>query len=203
MEVLVNLVSKKRFINRGFLMGPYCPIYGFGCLFLITLLSKYSNEVPALFALAIIICSIVEYFTSWIMEKLFKLRWWDYSKKKYNINGRICLETMIPFGIIGTLVVKYVNPYMLNLINKVPDIVLNNIAIILLTILIIDIVISTNIILNFENIVKDSKKDSTEEIKKFIRKKIRNNKYLYNRLANSFPNFSKSKRKEKSKKKSK
>ena len=75
-----------------------------------------SSFAFALFALSIIVCSILEYFTSYIMEKLFKVRWWDYSDKKFNINGRICLETMVPFGILGTLIVCYINPFLNNLL---------------------------------------------------------------------------------------
>jgi len=63
------------------------------------LLQKYSNDPIALFALGMIICAILEYFISYLLEKIFKARWWDYSTKKFNINGRVCLETMIPFGL--------------------------------------------------------------------------------------------------------
>ena len=104
LEIIFAFINLKKFVNRGFLIGPYCPIYGAGCLLLTILLSKYAEDTIVLFALSIIICSILEYLTSWIMEKIFKLRWWDYSDMKFNINGRICLETMIPFGIIGSRV---------------------------------------------------------------------------------------------------
>ena len=117
METILTFITDKKFINRGFLIGPYCPIYGCGCLLLIYFLTKY-EEHWAIFALTLIICSILEYSTSWIMEKLFKLRWWDYTKMRFNINGRICLETMVPFSIIGTLVVKYINPFLLNIIHS-------------------------------------------------------------------------------------
>ena len=109
METLFCFFVTKKMVNRGFLIGPICPIYGVGCMLLIFLLNKYINQPIALFALSIIVCSILEYFTSYIMEKLFKVRWWDYSDKKFNINGRICLETMVPFGILGTLIVYFMN----------------------------------------------------------------------------------------------
>ena len=112
MEVIYTLVIDKKFTNRGFLVGPYCPIYGVGAVLIIILLSGYKERPIGLFVLAIVICSILEYFTSYIMEKLFKARWWDYSNRKFNINGRICLETMVPFGVIACLIVYIVNPFL-------------------------------------------------------------------------------------------
>lgn len=203
LEILFAVFTEKRFINRGFLMGPYCPIYGCGCLLLTILLSKYINEPFALFALSMIICSILEYFTSWIMEVIFKMRWWDYSDEKYNINGRICLETMVPFGIIGVLVVRYLNPFLYDILNRLNASTLHLITVILACIFIIDLIISSNIIFNFKSAVKDSKKDSTEDIKKYIKKKIHNNKILYNRLINAFPNFEKIVKRKKHKRKKK
>src|SRR5574344_2723105 len=120
-EVVCKLIEKHKFINRGFLIGPYCPIYGWSCIFMILTLTKYENDPIILFLMAIVICSILEYFTSYFMELIFKTRWWDYSKKKYNINGRICLETMIPFGILGTIVIYIINPFFLGIINKIPQ----------------------------------------------------------------------------------
>lgn len=191
LEVIANFVSKKEFVNRGFFIGPYCPIYGCGCLLLILFLGKYVNEPITLFILAVVICSILEYFTSWTLEKIFKMRWWDYSQRKFNIDGRVCLETMVPFGIMGVLVVKYLNPLILKLLSKVSPIVLNIIVIILLVIFAIDFIVSSNIIFNIKSIVKNVKKDSTEEIKKIINKKIKNHLNLYSRLLKSFPNFNK------------
>ena len=110
MEVVWNVFTDKKLVNRGFLIGPYCPIYGVGCLLLVFLLGRFKGQPVILFLMSIIVCSILEYSTSYIMEKLFKARWWDYSEYKFNLNGRICAATMIPFGILGVLVVYYLNP---------------------------------------------------------------------------------------------
>ena len=118
-EVVDKIVEEHKFINRGFLIGPYCPIYGVGCILLVVLLSKYTNNFISLFLHSIVICSILEYFTSYFMEKIFHARWWDYSRQKFNLNGRICAETMIPFGIFGSLIVGYLNPFLFNSISKV------------------------------------------------------------------------------------
>ena len=87
MEVIGKLIEKKKFINRGFLIGPYCPIYGHGAILITILLEKYTNDPIALFIMGVVICSILEYLTSYFMEKIFHARWWDYSRYKFNINA--------------------------------------------------------------------------------------------------------------------
>lgn len=191
LEVGLAFYEHKKFVNRGFLIGPYCPIYGVGCLLLTILLSKYINEPGVIFAFSIFICATLEYLTSYLMEKIFKLRWWDYSNMKFNINGRICLETLIPFGIIGVLVVKYISPFLINTINSINFNVLVIINIIILSILITDILISFNVVFNLKNVTKSLNKDSTEEIKKAIYKFIHNNIFMYNRIVKAFPNMKK------------
>ena len=191
LEIGLAFYEHKKFVNRGFLIGPYCPIYGVGCLLLTILLSKYINEPGVIFAFSIFICATLEYLTSYLMEKIFKLRWWDYSNMKFNINGRICLETLIPFGIIGVLVVKYISPFLINTVNSINFNVLVIINIIILSILITDILISFNVVFNLKNVTRNLNKDSTEEIKKAIYKFIHNNIFMYNRIVKAFPNMKK------------
>ena len=105
MEVVGKLIQYKRFINRGFLIGPYCPIYGYGALLITFLLKKYTQDPIVLFIMTIVVCGALEYLTSFFMEKLFKARWWDYSQRKFNFNGRICIDTIVFFGIIGFLLI--------------------------------------------------------------------------------------------------
>ena len=80
MEVVNQIVSQKKFVNRGCLIGPYCPIYGCGAVLITVLLNKYLNDPITFLIMAILLCGILEYLTSYIMEKVFNLRWWDYSK---------------------------------------------------------------------------------------------------------------------------
>ena len=120
-EVVGELIKHKKFVNRGFLIGPYCPIYGFGAIAITLNLTRYYNNLLVLFTMAILICGLLEYFTSFIMEKLFHARWWDYSNMKYNINGRICLETLVPFGILGVLIIQVLNPFFIHILNSIPD----------------------------------------------------------------------------------
>ena len=188
-EVIGKLIEKHKFINRGFLIGPICPIYGHGCLLMILTLSRYKDNPLTLFIYAIFICSLLEYFTSFFMEKIFKARWWDYSTKRFNLNGRICAETMIPFGILGTLVICFINPifeYLLNLFNFET---IKITAIVLFIIYIIDYTISLIIMFGFKGTLKTVEKDGTEEITKKVKKILINKNVLYKRLVEAFPNF--------------
>ena len=138
-EDLLSLVKEHRFVNRGFLIGPYCPIYGAGALAFLSV-GNYIDNPVALFFIGGAIACILEYITSYTMEKLFKARWWDYSNWPLNINGRICLYGFIGFG-VGSVAIKYLQPHVLELIRKLPY--LNNWAILLAIIFALDI-ISTN-----------------------------------------------------------
>ena len=189
MEVTNCLWEKHRFINRGFLIGPICPIYGVGSVLLITLLTRYSDNLLRLFLHAIIICSLLEYFTSFIMEKIFHARWWDYSKKKYNLNGRICLNTMIPFGIFGTLIVGYANPFIYSHLLLINSTFINYLALLLLLAFLLDFSISCGIIIKIGNTMKFVEKDATEQITKKVKKIITEQGKFYARLFNSFPDL--------------
>ena len=98
-----SIGSKKLIINRGFLIGPYIPIYGVGTVLVVLFLYKYSNDPWVFFWMTVILCSFIEYVTSYIMEKIFKVRWWDYSHEPFNYNGRICLKNSLIFGFAGLI----------------------------------------------------------------------------------------------------
>lgn len=188
MEVIFTLITDKKLTNRGFYIGPYCPIYGVGCILILLVCSKYENYPLIFFTFSIFIASILEYFTSYFMEKLFKARWWDYSKRKFNLNGRICLETMIPFGLIACFVMYVLNPIITNFINKLSPSCLNTSAIILLILFIIDFIISFNVINNFKNTVKSvSINDRTEDVNKYVKNVLLKKSILHRRLIKSFP----------------
>lgn len=112
MEVVCKLIQFHRFINRGFLIGPYCPIYGFGSVLITLLLSRYAESPVVVFLMGMIICGTLEYLTSYLMEKLFHARWWDYSQKRFNLNGRVCANTLIPFGLLGLGIIYGVKPFL-------------------------------------------------------------------------------------------
>jgi uncharacterized membrane protein len=187
MEVTCKFIQYKKFINRGFLIGPYCPIYGWGALAITILLKRYMEEPLVLFVMSTLICSIIEYLTSYFMEKKYHARWWDYSNKKFNINGRICLETLIPFGILGVAIMYGTNPILFKLYNQIPQLVINILTVILFIGFIVDNIISSNIISSIN--VEGNKliKDNTEEITEKIKQVLRQKSWLHRRLINAYP----------------
>lgn len=86
-EVCESFIRERRFVDRGFLIGPYCPIYGVSLLFIVILLQGYIKKPFGLFIISMVVCGLIEYLASYILEKLFKTRWWDYTHKRFNING--------------------------------------------------------------------------------------------------------------------
>ena len=168
MECTLSIIQKHKFVNRGFLIGPYCPIYGVGVVSVHLLLSNFADNIPLLFILGTLICGTLEYMTSYFMEKIFHARWWDYSQKKFNLNGRICLETLIPFGVLSTVIISFVNPWILENLYMIQIPTLNILTAMLLIVYLIDSFVSFNIILKFKNLSKQEK-DNTEEITKKVR----------------------------------
>lgn len=168
MESVGGILNVKKFVNRGFLIGPYCPVYGTGVVLLSILLGKYKNDLVTLFFLSMLVCGTLEYFTSYIMEKWFNARWWDYSKNKFNINGRICLETTIPFGLAGCFILKIGNPFITKYLEMIPSNVFNILTCIILGLMIVDFIISFVIISNFKketNEIKDNTEEVTQKVK--------------------------------------
>lgn len=193
MEITVQLIEKHKFSDRGFLIGPYCPIYGCGGILITLLLTALKEHPIALFSTAILICGILEYITSYLMEKIFHARWWDYTKNKFNINGRVCLETIIPFGLLGLALIYGINPFIFNILTKIPNDVSNIVAIIIAILFALDIGISFKVISNVRSIGKkidlDNPKDNTEEISKKVKEFLRSKSFLNRRLTNAFPDF--------------
>ena len=117
METILCSINERRFVNRGFLNGPICPIYGVGLslifIFLIPVRDRIENifvEVVVIFLCGTMLATIVEYLVSWLMEKLFHARWWDYSDYKYNINGRVALVISMAWGFLSVGVLYWVQP---------------------------------------------------------------------------------------------
>lgn len=189
METCYCWICTKKFVNRGFLIGPVVPIYGTGGVLVYVLLKRYLDMPLVLFIMSIIICSLLEYFTSYYMEKLFKTRWWDYSNRKFNINGRVCLFNMICFGILSLVIMYGVNPFLLDTIHKIDPMVLKTVVSILMTIFLIDLGVSTKIIYNFKGISKNILTDATEEVNKKVKEVILSKGVLLRRIAKSYPNF--------------
>lgn len=196
-EVFNCIIRHHKFVNRGFLIGPLCPIYGFAGLAAAGILGRYEHDPIALFFSSIALFSVLEYFTSFIMEKLFHARWWDYSYMHFNINGRICLETMIPFGLLGVAVVSVINPIVIGFLQAIPAIIAYVAFAILAIVFIADIITSLIIIVKYGKTVNHLYPDSTEEINRIIRTKFLEGNILKRRLIKAFPTASPSPKKPK------
>lgn len=142
-EVVFCSIPKKKFINRGFLNGPYCPIYGVGALIIVILLAPYIHHPIEVFLVGMISTSVLEYITSWGMERIFHAKWWDYSKKKFNINGRVCLKNSLLFGVMSLALMYLVHPFVAGLIMSFSEFWLIVIALIAAFIFFSDVIEST------------------------------------------------------------
>lgn len=168
-ESILCSVIEKKWINRGFLNGPYCPIYGFGALLDIIFLGRFSNVFEIFFFGVLLTCSL-EYLTSFCMEKLFHARWWDYSDKKFNINGRVCLAGAVVFGTFSVLLIKVVHPLVIKLIGKIPYMAVSVFVIAFLLGYIVDNIITFLAVAKFDEKLEELKKVLEEKRESAVRR---------------------------------
>lgn len=188
MEIILCSVPQRKLVARGFLIGPYCPIYGIGSVIILIILKPISSDPLLIFVSASFICGFIEYFTSYAMEKLFHARWWDYTDQLFNINGRITLINTVLFGLLGLFLVYFIHPFVDSLLMGISHSTLILIAIITSIIFIFDVITSVIIVYKLKTTRRQLRKDSTEEITKIVRD-ILSKKVLFRRLINAFPNI--------------
>ena len=187
MEVICKLIQLHRFINSGFLIGPCCPIYGFGAVSVTLLLSRFADTPPAVFGLAILVCGTLEYLTSVIMEKLFHARWWDYSGSRFHLNGRVCAETLLPFGLLGLMMVYFIKPALFQLFSCLPGVVLSTLCIVLCSLFLIDTCISVWALVKIRRGAERVEGDSTEAITASVRTLLQKESAIVRRALHAFP----------------
>lgn len=166
MEVLYFLVRERKLMNRGFLLGPFCPIYGAGLVGITMLFQDDRGGFIADFISIILLCSILEYVVSAAMERLFHTRWWDYNDMRFNIHGRICLETMLPFGVLGTFALYRINPFVMWIYDLVPYSVSNKLLVGLVLVVMADLFISVRVLHTLS--LPDGEADHTAEISRRV-----------------------------------
>lgn len=190
MEVILKYRQYHRFINRGFLTGPVCPIYGFGAVLITIVIGNLASVESGLimtFALSFLICGAVEYLTSLILEKIFHARWWDYSQKPMNLNGRIWIGNLLLFGIAGVAIIHILNPLLYSVLDRIPLKTRQVLATVLLAIIAADFVISYFVLKLVKVGVDNSEADNTEEISKEVRQLLTNRSYFYKRFSDAYP----------------
>lgn len=122
-EVSMAAMKRKRLIFKGYLNGPFCLIYGFGAVAFVLFLPELRGNLFFLFLGGMIISSFLEYVTGAVLEKVFHRKWWDYSDKKYHLNGHVCLEFAAAWGICAVVMMKFTNPLILFLVGLIPPMV--------------------------------------------------------------------------------
>ena len=119
-ETFYCSVGQWHFVNRGFLTGPVCPVYGFGALAVLYLLAPFARQPLLLFIAAMAVTSVLEYLTGLLLERLFHTRWWDYSQRRFNLHGRVCLRNSLLFGLIALIMVLFIHPAVQDALSRLP-----------------------------------------------------------------------------------
>ncbi|NLB27483.1 MAG: putative ABC transporter permease [Clostridiaceae bacterium] len=171
-ETTLASIMRKRFVNRGFLNGPYCPIYGGGALLVIALLSDLRHPL-LLFLAAVLLTGSLEYLTSWAMEKLFHARWWDYSEKKFNIKGRVYLKGVIVFGAFSLILIRFLHPPVAVLTAGIPVNARIATALVFFSLILADMVYTVTKFVEFERVLggmADSFDEAVQSVKTLYEK---------------------------------
>jgi uncharacterized membrane protein len=139
-EWVMYPIIKKSVVKRGLFIGPYCPIYGSGIILIIFILNLGINNNLIFAIISGLLVAILEYLVSFILEKIFKKRWWDYSKYKFNLNGRIALQYIMSFVVYAIIFKIWIYPHLFDWIEMVNQNILIMTAAILSVMLMIDVV---------------------------------------------------------------
>ena len=163
-------LKKHKWINRGFLKGPLLPIYGSGAVVVLISTLTVENNLLLVFVIGMISATILEYITGVAMEKLFHVRYWDYSKEPFNINGHICLISSLAWGVFSVLLVTFVNPNIERLVIIIPNGISEVISYIITVFITIDAVQSFNEAMDLKKILIKftERNDAINNIKKRI-----------------------------------
>lgn len=148
-ETVYCSLKAKKFVYRGFLVGPYCPIYGFGVVSVLYFVEPYQNNVVVLYVFSAVLVTVLEYLTSYVLEKLFHATWWDYHDVPLNINGRVAVPVSLFWGLACVLIVKVINPQVLLLAQFLERTFGNVLPILLVGLMTVDLVYTVTNMLAF------------------------------------------------------
>lgn len=189
-EVVLKYFQYKRFINRGFLIGPYCPIYGTGAVIVTLggrLLAPVERSLGMSFLIAFVLCGLLEYMTSYILEKHFHARWWDYSQKPMNLHGRVWIGNLILFGLGGVLILEVFNPRFLALATAMEPLLFNSLLMALSLLFVADGIMSAFIMSLLKRGIEESRSDKSEEIAAEVRYLLENRSVFHKRILDAYP----------------
>ncbi len=186
-EVIYCSIPKKKFVNRGYLYAPICPIYGYGAVIVILCfdwLTKYPWGFVLVAIGGMLLTSLLEYLTSFVMEKIFHMRWWDYSNHKFNIKGRVCLLNSTLFMLLVMILMYGIHPIFKSLYAKIDPVFVYAISAVLLSEMIVDTVFSTIKVVDLKAMLAKSEEIISEKVTKF------REKYTLNNFEKSLKSFS-------------
>ena len=148
-EVIFAAFKQHRFVNRGFLNGPICPIYGVGVTLVVACLEAFQSNLLLLYLSSVILITVLEGVTGWAMDKLFHNKWWDYSKLPLNIGGYVCLLFSLIWGVACVVIVYFIHPLIHQMLSWIPHIIGLVLIVILAAALIADVIVTSSAILKF------------------------------------------------------
>ncbi len=158
-ESIYCSLREKHLINRGFLNGPLCPVYGFGALIILFFFQGREQEgLLTLFLSSAVLTCILEYITSWLLEKLFHVKLWDYSQMKFQLNGRVCLLGAIVFGIFSVCLIKWIHPFFSGLIATIPELWIYVVSGVMFVLFVLDIVVTVRALIDLNQKLEEIQK---------------------------------------------
>ena len=163
-ETIFFSVPARKFVNRGMLMGPFCPIYGFGALLVIALLMPVADTLWLLYICGVLVTSVLEYLVGFGLERLFHMKWWDYSDHKLQLHGRVCLTNSLLFGLLVVVVMRFVHPFVWRMVGGIAVSVLPWLSLAVYTYFVADTVITVHSILQLNGKLQQMH-DIVEELK--------------------------------------
>lgn len=153
-EVAYAALERGIFVNRGFLNGPYCPIYGVGVLIVVVVLTPLKGNLLLLYAGSFLLTSVLEFITGYVMEKAFHNKWWDYSDKPFNIMGYVCLKFSILWGFACSFIMLVIHPIIFGFIRMIPHIVGVVLIVIIMVCFAVDLFVTVSTIIKFNKRLK-------------------------------------------------
>lgn len=146
-------LCQRHWVNRGFLRGPLLPIYGSGAIIILFVTLPVAGSLGLIWLFGMLAATALEYVTGAAMESLFKVRYWDYSKQKFNLNGHICLSSSIAWGFFSILLVRFIHPPIARLLADVPSWLVDPLALLLTAVFTVDVVQSVQAALDLKEVL--------------------------------------------------
>ena len=161
-EVAFAACKERKFVNRGFLNGPICPIYGIGVGIVVQFLTPYKENLVLLYIASVVMVTALEWVTGFILEKIFHNKWWDYSKMPLNLNGYVCLLFSLIWGAACVLIVDFIHPLIHKVLSWIPFPVGMTLIVVLGIVMFADLYVTASTILKMNKHLEKMKEIATD-----------------------------------------